>query len=194
MDPISMAAGILGVIDVAFRTTSLLAEYARNTKNASADRKLLCEEASSLGSLLERLRDRAQSPNANGTWVNERQELLRKFARASDDLAMSIKFDVSTGKLKQESKFRSICTLSKWSFTKNEVYQLLERITRLQQYTNTMLLDEQQSVHFTSSLRRGDHVQANLKIFTSTMIEHIDQTQKQGEFQAHHQPEPRYRC
>ena len=190
-----MAAGILGVIDVAFRTTSLLAEYARNTKDASADRKLLCEEASSLGNLLERLRDRAKGLNADGTWVNERQELLRQFARASDDLALSLKFDVSTGKLKQESKFKTICTLSKWSFTKSEVYQLLERITRLQQYTNTMLLDEQQSVHFTSSLRRDIYVRANLKVLTtSTLIEQIDQTQKQGQFPGHHQLQPPHRC
>ena len=185
MDPISMAAGILGVIDVAFRTTSLLAEYARNTQTASADRNLLCEEASSLGSLLQRLRDRTQSSTSDGTWLNERQELLRQFTRASDDLAMSIKFDVSTGKLKQESKFKTICTMSKWSFTKSEVYRLLERITRLQQYTNTMLLDEQQSVHFTISLRCDVYVQANLKVFTSILIEQIDQTQKQGKNRIH---------
>ncbi|KAL8760997.1 MAG: hypothetical protein Q9184_002849 [Pyrenodesmia sp. 2 TL-2023] len=34
MDPISIAAGFLGTLDVALRTTSALVKYARDTKNA----------------------------------------------------------------------------------------------------------------------------------------------------------------
>ena len=143
MDPVSAAASVLSLVDVAFRTTSLLVQYARNTQNASTDRKLLCDEASSLAKLLERLRDRTQSTSATEAWVSVNKELLQQFARAYDDILSSLKFDPSTGKAKQQPKLKAMCTLAKWSFTKSEVYLLLERITRLQQYTNTLLLDEQ---------------------------------------------------
>lgn len=151
MDPLSATASILGLIDVAIRTTASLVEYTRNTQNASADRRLLCEEAATLAKLLEKLRNRAQGPSTNKAWINERQELLRQFSRAYEDLLTSLKIDAATGQLKQESKLKTICTLSKWSFTKSEVYQLLERITRLQQYTNTLLIDDSQSVYHCSS-------------------------------------------
>lgn len=36
-------------------------------------------------------------------------------------------------------------TIVGWSFTKSEIYSMLERITRLQLYANTLLLDEQYS-------------------------------------------------
>ncbi len=61
MDPLSATASVISLIDVALRTTSALVKYARDTRNASSDRKLLVEEAQFLLKLLQRLRDRAQS-------------------------------------------------------------------------------------------------------------------------------------
>lgn len=60
MGPLSATASIVGIADVALRTTSALIKYVRDTKHASSDRKLLAEEAAFLSRLLERLRQRAR--------------------------------------------------------------------------------------------------------------------------------------
>ena len=146
MDPLSVTTSLVGVIDVALRTTSALVKYARDTKNASSDRKLLAEETLFLSKLLQRLRDRAQGPCHDETWLADHKDIVRQFEAAYDDLAMTLKFDTVTGKTKEESKSRAARTMAKWSFSKSEIYSLLERITRLQQYANVLLVDDQQSV------------------------------------------------
>ena len=144
MDPLSFTAGLVGVIDAALRTTSALVKYARDTKNASPDRKMLAEETLLLSKLLQRLRDRAQTARHDETWLAEHKDIVRQFEAAYDDLAMTLKFDTVTGKIKEESKLRAARTIAKWSFSKSEVYSLLERITRLQQHANVLLADDQQ--------------------------------------------------
>lgn len=144
MDPISAAASIVGVIDVALKTTSALIKYVRDTKHASADRKPLAEEAAFLSKLLERLRLRAHESRYNEAWLEDHKDIVRQFEEAYDDLAITLNYDVGAGKLKSESRFRTARTAAKWSFTKSEVYSLLERVTRLQQYANMLLSDDQQ--------------------------------------------------
>jgi len=146
MDPLSIAASLVGVIDAALRTTSALVKYARDTKNASSDRKLLAEEALFLSKLLQRLRDRAQTARHDETWLADHKDIVRQFEAAYDDLAMTLKIDAVTGKIKEESKLRLARTIAKWSLSKSEVYSLLERITRLQQHANVLLVDDQQLV------------------------------------------------
>lgn len=156
MDPFSAVAAVVRLADVALHTVSALIEYTNNTQNASADRKLLAKETYILSKMLERLRTRLQSPGFDDKWLEERKDLVRQFARAYDELAASLNFDVLTGHLKQESRLKTIRTLSKWSFTKNEVYSLLERVTRLQQYANILLLEEQQLVQLHVSSLQSD--------------------------------------
>ena len=144
MDPVSATASIISCLDVALRTTSAIITLVQDIQNASTDRLLLAEEARVLSRLLERLRSRAQSSDVDGKWIEHRTDVLRQFQRAYDDLAKSLKVDTSTGDLKQESRLRAIRTAAKWSFTKSEVYSVLERITRLQQHANVLLLDDQQ--------------------------------------------------
>lgn len=144
MDPLSAIASAVSLVDIALRTTSALISFVQDTQNASADRWLLAEEARSLSKLLERLRDRAQNARVDEKWLENRTDGLRQFQRAYEDLAKSLKVDIATGQLKQESRFRAIRTATRWSLTKSEVYSVLERITRLQQYANTLLLDDQQ--------------------------------------------------
>lgn len=57
---------------------------------------------------------------------------------------MTLKYDVAAGKVKEEGRYKAIRTAAKWSFTKSEIYSLLERVTRLQQYANLLLSDDQQ--------------------------------------------------
>lgn len=146
MDPLSITASLLGVVDVALRTTTALAKYAGDTKNASSDRKLLAEETLFLSKLLQRLRDRAKKARSDETWLADHKDIVRQFEAAYDDLAMTLRIDAVTGQIKQESKLRAARTMLTWSFSKSEIYSLLERITRLQQHANLLLVDDQQSV------------------------------------------------
>lgn len=146
MDPLSITASFVALIDASLRTTSALVKYARDTKNASSDRKMLAEETVSLSKLLQRLRDRAQMARHDETWLADHKDIVRQFEAAYDDLATTLKFDAVTGKIKEESKLRAARTMAKWSFSKSEVYSLLERITRLQQHANVLLVDDQKSV------------------------------------------------
>lgn len=144
MDPLSAIAGVLGITDVALRTTSALITFVQDTQNASAEKRLLAEEANSLARLLERLRNRAQDASLDEKWLEDRAHVLQQFQRAYDDLAKSLKLDIDMGKQKPESRFRAIRKATNWSFTKSEVYALLERVHRVQQYANALLLDDQQ--------------------------------------------------
>jgi hypothetical protein len=143
MDLLSALTSLLGLADIALRTTSAIVKYAEAAHNAATDRKLLAEEASSLAQILERLRSRALSGNINDTWLKQHLNLLRQFQSALDDLAKALKLNATSGDLKQESRLKAALTTARWSFTKSEVYAILERLTRLQQYANTILLEEQ---------------------------------------------------
>jgi hypothetical protein len=146
MEPISLAATVVSLTDVALRTSSALIKYSKDAKHASRDRKLLAEEASFLSKLLERLRERASASDQESTWAEGHRDIVGQFAAAYQDLVDLLNFDISTGKPKDETRFRSLCTSAKWSFSKSEVYDILQRITRLQQYTNVLLLDKQHDI------------------------------------------------
>ena len=143
MDPFSAAASILSVVDVALRTISSLVKYARDTKNASSDRKLLAAEAQLLSKILERLRDRLQTAGRDEKWLIDHGDAIKQFETAYDDFLSSMNFDPATGKRRDENRFKAFRSAAAWSFTKFEVYSLLERISRLQQYANMLLADEQ---------------------------------------------------
>jgi hypothetical protein len=142
MDPFTATASIVSVADVAIRTTASLVRYAKDTKNASLEKKFLSEEAQNLSRALERLRSRAGAAN-HDKWLSDHGDVVRQFEVAYDDLAQFLKIDPATGKRKEENRFKAFRTASTWSFTKFEVYSLLERIGRLQDYANTLLADEQ---------------------------------------------------
>ncbi len=146
MEVLGAAATILQVAEVALRVTSALIEYSRNTRNASTDRRLLAEEAQSLYGLLESLRARAEKACPGDPWLEQRTDLIHQFARAYDDLAATLNIDAITKQPEQRSRIKTIQAVAKWSFTKSEVYSMLERVTRLQLYANTLLLDEQYSL------------------------------------------------
>ena len=146
MDPVSAVASLVSITDVALRTTSTLIKFAHDAQNAAADRELLAEEATSLLRLREQLQVRVKNTGIDDQWIQTKSGIVHQFQRAYDDLASLIKLDVSTGYLRHESRFKALRTKTKWSLTKVEVYSVLERVTRLQQYANALLLNDQQSV------------------------------------------------
>ena len=136
------------MINPALQTASALVKYARDNKHVSSNRILLVEQTLLLSKLLQRLRDRALSASHDETWLADHKDIVRRLGAANDSLAMTLKIDVITGKIEEESELGAAHMLAKWSFPKaNSVY---EHITRLQQYANALLVDEQQSVPQTS--------------------------------------------
>ncbi|EON66215.1 hypothetical protein W97_05608 [Coniosporium apollinis CBS 100218] len=146
MEPLSTVSSILSLLDISLRTTSALAKYAQATRHAASERGLLAKEALLLSSLLERLKDRTESANPNQKWLDDRADILNQFQSAYADLGKALKLSASSPKLVQESRFKAAITTAKWSFSKAEVFALLERLTRLQQYANTLLLEHQDTV------------------------------------------------
>ena len=158
MEPLSAASSLLTIVELSLRATSALVKYASDTQNASAERKLLADEANTLSGRLERRREKSIGSGEDDQWLERRVDLTRQFSGAYDELAKAMKIDASTGKIKSESRAKAVWTLTKWSFTKSEVYALLDRVTRMQTYANTLLLEEQHE-----------------------MVERIDQRQKNDE-------------
>lgn len=144
MDPLSSIGSVLGITEVALRTTSALITFVQDAQNASAEKRLLAEEANSLARILERLRGRAQGASLDEKWLVDRAHVLQQFERAYNDLEKSLRLDLDTGQQKPESRLRAFRKATTWSFTKSEVYALLERVHRVQQYANALLLDDQQ--------------------------------------------------
>lgn len=145
MDPFSIAVGTLSIIDVALRTTSALIRYGRDTQHSSRDKRLLMEETSFLSKLLERLKQRSQA-NQNQKWLEDHRSIVEQFTKALQDLAETLKFDLETGEPKVESRLRAMRSAAKWTFTKSEVFTLLQRVERLQQYANALLSDDQHTI------------------------------------------------
>ena len=145
MDGVSAGAAILGVVDVAFRTTSALIKYAHEVHHASRDRKLLVEEARFLTKLLEQLKARLQT-NRDEAWIENNGDLFGQFENAFQDFAKALEINPKDGKPKDKSKFKTMCSMAKWPFSKAEVYSLLQRVERLQQYARALLSDEQHSI------------------------------------------------
>ena len=143
MDPLSAAASVLGILDVALRTTSALIQYADDTRGASKERLILAEEAGCLVTILQRLLEHANNTAPDSDWIDSRLDIIRQFRRAYGELAMALRLDVNTGLPKAESRFKAIHTAARWSFNKSEIYALIERVTRLQQHANMMLLNDQ---------------------------------------------------
>jgi len=78
-----VAANVLAVVEITLRATSALVEYASNTRDASADRRLLANESRILIRLLERLQKRTSIADpAVQEWLEERQDLPRQFLKS----------------------------------------------------------------------------------------------------------------
>lgn len=146
MEPFSAAASVLSILDIAFRTTSALVAYAHDTHGASTEIKLLADESNVLLSILKKLNDRAKDAPPGSAWFEEHAPLIRQFKGALDDLCKFLNLDPTSGQFKKESRLRTIRIAAKWSFSKTDIYTILERITRLQQHSNTLLIHDQRWV------------------------------------------------
>jgi hypothetical protein len=83
----------------------------------------------------------------NSVAIAHQAALVQQFQAACDDLAATLGFEPSTESLTVESQYRELRTKAKWFSTKKEVYVILERISRIEQHANTLLLTQQRSVY-----------------------------------------------
>jgi hypothetical protein len=146
MEPFTAAATVISVLDVSIRTISALVSYTRNTQGASKEQKLLADESAVLLDILKVLNERAKSTAPGSAWFEERKGLTWQFKKALDELAAGLHLDPSTGSIKKESRLRTMRTAATWAFTKSDTYAILERISRLQQSSNTLMMHDQRFV------------------------------------------------
>ncbi|WEW56343.1 hypothetical protein PRK78_001786 [Emydomyces testavorans] len=142
MEPFSVAVSVLTTVQAALTLSVGLAKHIRDSRQASKEKKLLAEEASSLAKLLARLSDRAQTSQSE-TWLADHSEIVRQFEAAFEDLATALKVDTVTGETHERGRLNAIRAVAGWSFSKSEVYSLLHRVERLQRHAAALLADEQ---------------------------------------------------
>jgi hypothetical protein len=140
MDAFGTVASVFGTLEIALRATSAPIKYTHDVKTASIEKQMLADETASLLQILERLQIHMKDARFDSSWLESRQEIVRQFQMACNDLSSSLKVNLGTGKLNRASKLLSA---AKWAFSKSEVYSLLKRVTRLQQYANTLLVTDQ---------------------------------------------------
>jgi hypothetical protein len=151
MDPFSLTIGILSAVDIASRVATGITGFLKDARHASAERELLAKEAASLLILLENVRDRVRQGSFDSDAITHQTALVKQFKADCEELASTLGFDPSTESLKLESRFRELRTATKWVSSKKEVYAILERISRIEQHANTLLLSHQRSVHLSTA-------------------------------------------
>lgn len=147
MDPFSLTIGVLSAVDIASRVATGIIDFLKDAGHASAERERLAKEAAFLLVLLENVRDRARQKSFDSNTITHQAALVQQFKAACEELASTLGFDPSTESLKLESRFRELRTAAKWGSSKKEVLAILERISRIEQHANTLLLSHQRSVH-----------------------------------------------
>lgn len=89
MDAVGVVGSLVSILQMAVVTTKALVTHAKDTENASRDKKLLTEEASLLAKLLERLQQRAIE-NQDHSWLGQQVDVVAQLDRAFRDLAKTL--------------------------------------------------------------------------------------------------------
>jgi len=137
------AASVLSILDFALKTTSAIIKFANDTYHASAERKLLSEEATSLHKIIEAYKIQIENARYDHQWFEVRKNVFNQFENAFADLAKALKLDIFTGQVIPEGRFRTALTSAKWAFSKEEFHRLLERTSRLRGHILTLVSLEQ---------------------------------------------------
>jgi Cdc6-like AAA superfamily ATPase len=123
MDPLSIASGIIAVLQV----TNEVIGYLKDTKDAPKELTKICEEAKDLVILLYQLKDLVAEQNSHDTWLQTTSGLtapkgpLDQYREALEILVPKI-----TGR-----GLRKVGQVLSWKFSREEVMALLSRIERI---------------------------------------------------------------
>ncbi|KAI9792977.1 MAG: hypothetical protein M1816_001299 [Peltula sp. TS41687] len=132
MDPLSLSAGIIALLQLTATVTS----YLNNVKDASKDRAKCAIEASNVYSLLTNLRYRLEGATSEDPWFIAVRGLsiengpLDQYKAALEQLM---------SKLAPADKLRRMGEALTWKFNKSEVEAILQRIERLKVLTQIAL-------------------------------------------------------
>ena len=135
MDPVSLTASIIAVLQL----TSTLTSYINDARNATKEQAQVAVEASNLYNLLTTLRFRVEGAPSEGPWFNQVKLLGTKngpLDQFKDILEAMIKQLPSS-----ETRHQIKSTLL-WKFTKKEVENALARMERLKSLVSCALTND----------------------------------------------------
>jgi hypothetical protein len=135
MDPLSMTAGIIAVLQL----TSTLTSYINEARNATAEQANVAVEASNLYGLLTTLRFRVEAGRWDDQWFN--QVKLLGIENGPLDQFKDI-LETMVDKLSSSRKRDQIKSALLWKFTKREVENALARMERLKSLISCALTND----------------------------------------------------
>ena len=135
MDPLSLTASIIAILQL----TSTLTSYINEARNATAEQEKVAVEASNLYSLLTTLRFRVEGARSEDPWFN--QVKLLGIKNGPLDQFKNVLETMANG-LSSSRKRDQIKSALLWQFTKTDVENALARIERLKSLITYALIDD----------------------------------------------------
>jgi hypothetical protein len=135
MDPISLTASIIGVLQL----TSALTSYINDARNTTAEQAKVAVEAGNLHGLLTTLRFRVEEARSDDPWFDQ-VKLLGIENGPLDQLKDILK--IMLNELPLSRKRDQIKSALLWKFTKKEVENALARMERLKSLINCALTND----------------------------------------------------
>jgi hypothetical protein len=135
MDPLSLTASIVAVLQL----TSTLTSYINEARNATVEQAKVAVEASNLYGLLTKLRFRVEDARSDDPWFNQVKLLGTEngpLDQFKDILETMVK------RLSSSRKRDQIRSALLWKFTKKEVENALARMERLKSFINCALTND----------------------------------------------------
>lgn len=138
MDPVSAAASVIGVVQLAATIAKLCGAYIGKVKDAKQDILRLRDEFNALLNILTTLHDFMSGPDSAESIVHD--ELLANIARCFTTLSgFEKKLDLKT----TQSAIRRKLHLLKWPLEQEEVDRVIEQIERYKAMFSLSLLIDQ---------------------------------------------------
>jgi hypothetical protein len=147
MDPLSIAFGVITILDL----TKRVVVYAKQGKDALADRTRVIQEARSLAELLSRLNDYIEDcDDFEDPWLHATSSLT-----ALDGPLHQYKITLETvvDKITSSRGYGRVRQALAWVFSKEEVARLLSQIERVKSFVQIALQIDHTSVSSFRSMR-----------------------------------------
>jgi hypothetical protein len=132
MDPLSVTASIIAILDLAGKIT----KYLRAVKDAPQDRARCATEVSCLSHFLESLNYRLEESTPDKPWYAEVQKLSHKGGPLDQ---YKIALERLDAKVVTSEKNKHSVSVFLWKFVKDEVMEILARTERLKTLMQTAL-------------------------------------------------------
>jgi hypothetical protein len=135
MDPLSMTASIIAILEL----TSTLTSYINDVRKATKEQARVAVEASNLYSLLTNLRFRVEVARSDDAWFQQ-VRLLGQENGPLDQFKGIL--ETMVDQISLPRKRDQIKSALMWKFTKAEVDNALERMERVKSLINLALNDD----------------------------------------------------